>query len=45
MAEPAAARTHEALLAAMWATLRTITPTDARGYFTHCGYPPLAQPA
>jgi transposase len=29
----AAARTHEALVAA-------ITPADARGSFTHCGYPP-----
>jgi transposase len=41
----AAARTHEALAAAIWAALRAITPADARGYFTHCGYPPLAQPA
>ena len=35
----AAARTHEALVAAIWAALRAITPADARGYFTHCGYP------
>ncbi len=41
----AAARTHEALAAAIWAALRAITPAEARGYFTHCGYPPLAQPA
>jgi transposase len=41
----AAARTHEALLAAIWAALRAITPADARGYFTHCGYPSLAQHA
>jgi transposase len=41
----AAARTHEALLAAMWAALTTITPADARGYFTHCGYAALAQHA
>jgi transposase len=34
----AAARTHEALAAAIWAALRAITPADARGYFTHCGY-------
>lgn len=41
----AAAQTHEALVAAIWAGLRAITASDARGYFTHCGYPPLAQPA
>ena len=41
----AAARTHEALAAAIWAGLKAITPSDARGYFTHCGYPPLAQHA
>ena len=41
----AAARTHEALVAAIWAALKAITPADALGYFTHCGYPPLAQPA
>jgi transposase len=35
----AAARTHEALVAAIWAALAAITPADARGYFTHCGYP------
>lgn len=39
----AAARTHEALLAAMWAALQAITPADARGYFTHCGYPAPGQ--
>jgi len=39
----AATRTHEALVAAIWAALRAITPADALGYFTHCGYPPLAQ--
>jgi transposase len=38
----AAARTHEALAAAIWAALEAITPADARGYFTHAGYPPLA---
>jgi transposase len=38
----AAARTHEALVEAIWAALRAITPADARGYFTHCGYPPRA---
>ena len=41
----AAARTHETLAAAIWSALKAITPSDARGYFTHCGYPPLAQPA
>lgn len=41
----AAARTHEALAEAIWAALQAITPADARGYFTHCGYPPLAQTA
>ena len=41
----AAARDHEALLAAIRAALGAITPADARGYFTHCGYPPLAQSA
>ena len=41
----AAARTHEALAAAIWSALKAITPSDARGYFTHCGYPPLAQHA
>jgi transposase len=39
----AAARTHEALAAAIWAAGRAITPADARGYVTHCGYPNLAQ--
>ena len=41
----AAARTHEALAEAIWAALKAITSVDALGYFTHCGYPPLAQPA
>ena len=41
----AAARTHGDLLAAIWAALRAITPADAAGYFSHCGYPPLAQAA
>jgi transposase len=34
----AAARVHEALVAAIWAALAAITPADARGYFRHCGY-------
>jgi transposase len=41
----AAARTHEALAAAIWASLKAITSADAAGYFTHAGYPPLAHPA
>jgi len=36
----AAARTHEALVAAIWAALAAITPHDAASWFTHCGYPP-----
>jgi transposase len=35
----AAARTHEALVAATWTALAAITPADAQGYFSHCGYP------
>jgi transposase len=38
----AAARTAEALAEAIWAALAAITPADARGYFTHCGYPAQA---
>jgi transposase len=34
----AAACTHEALVAAIWAALAAVTAADARGYFTHCGY-------
>ena len=42
----AAARTHDALVAAIRAALRAITPADARGYITHAGYPhPPAQAA
>ena len=41
----AAARDHEDLVAAIWSACRAITPADAQGYFTHCGYPPLAQAA
>ena len=41
----AAARTHEALGAAIWAGLKAITPSDAHGSFAHCGYPLLAQHA
>jgi len=41
----AAARTHEALVAGIWSAFQAITTSDALGYFTHCGYPPLAQHA
>jgi len=34
----AQARTHDALDAAIAQALATITPADARGWFTHCGY-------
>ena len=34
----AGARTAEALLEALADGLRTITPSDARCYFSHCGY-------
>jgi transposase len=34
------ARTHEALQEAIATALDLITATDARGWFTHCGYPP-----
>ena len=39
----AAARTQEALAEAIWAAQAAITPADAHGYFTHCGYPVQAQ--
>ena len=41
----AEARTREALEAAIGAGLATITASDAAGWFGHCGYHPLAQPA
>jgi transposase len=41
----AAARTTEALETAIGAALDAITPADAAGWFGHCGYHPLAQPA
>jgi transposase len=34
----AAARTAEALDGAIAAALRAVTPSDARGWFAHCGY-------
>jgi transposase len=40
----AGARTREALLEAMGRALDAVTPSDARGFFEHRGYRPLAQP-
>jgi transposase len=37
----AQARTDDDLRAATWATFATITPTDAAGWFAHCGYRPV----
>jgi transposase len=34
----AEARTHETLVAAIWAALAAVTPADAHGYFVHAGY-------
>jgi len=34
----AEARTHETLVAAIWAALAAVTPADALGYFAHAGY-------
>lgn len=41
----AEARTDDDLRAATWAAFATITPTDATGWFTHCGYLPDDQPS
>jgi transposase len=35
----AKARTVEALLTAIKEALDTVTATDSRGWFAHCGYP------
>jgi transposase len=40
----AGARTREALLDAMGRALDAVTASDARGFFEHRGYRPLAQP-
>lgn len=40
----AQARTDEALRSATWSAFAIITAADASGWFTHCGYPPKAQP-
>jgi transposase len=34
----AEARTHETLVAAIWAALAAVTSADAKGYFAHAGY-------
>jgi transposase len=36
----AQARTDDDLRTATWDAFATITPNDAAGWFTHCGYPP-----
>jgi transposase len=41
----AQARTDDDLRAATWAAFATITPTDAAGWFAHCGYPVDHQPS
>lgn len=41
----AEARTREALLEAMGEALRAVTPQDAAGWFTHCGYGAVDQPS
>ena len=39
----AEARTREALVEAMGRVLSAVSKHDARGFFEHCGYRPLAQ--
>ena len=41
----AEARTDDALRASTWDAFATITKADAKGWFTHCGYPPDDQPS
>ena len=41
----AAARTREALVQAMGAALSSVTPQDAAGWFSHCGYELEDQPS
>ncbi len=41
----AAARTRDALVEAIGRALDAVTARDARGWFTHCGYPLGAQPS
>ena len=40
----AGARSRDALMEVIGEALRTITVSDAEGYFEHCGYPKLVQP-
>jgi transposase len=40
----AQARTDDDRRVATWTTFDTITPCDAAGWFSHCGYPIQAQP-
>jgi transposase len=40
----AGARSREALIEAMGRALEAVTASDARGFFEHRGYRPLAQP-
>jgi transposase len=39
-----AARTFEALLAGIGEAIEAVTPTDAHGFFAHCGFPLTHQP-
>ena len=39
----AKARTDDDLRAATWNAFATVTPTDAAGWFAHCGYRPQAR--
>jgi len=41
----AQARTDDDLRSATWAAFATISPRDADGWFTHCGYPPNDRPS
>ena len=40
----AEARSHEALIEVMGATISAVTARDARGFFEHCGYAKPVQP-
>jgi transposase len=41
----AQARTDDALSAATWDAFAAVTPADAAGWFTHCGYSPSHRPS
>jgi len=45
MLKKASARTRGALVEAIAAALSALTPEDARGFFSHCGYLHAAQPS